>query len=88
MGDIDIATMLFLRYKSPVVALSTIIQDYLPHLNETTAKRYASKCELPFPAFRTDNSNRAVYLVNVADVAVWLENEREQARQDWQAMNA
>lgn len=85
--DIDIATMLFLRYKKPVVALNTIIADYLPHLNAKTAKRKANKCDLPFPTFQTDKSVQAEYFVNLSDVAIWLEKEREQARQDWQAMN-
>lgn len=86
--EIDIATMLFLRYKSPVVALNTIIADYLPHLNADTARKKANKCDLPFPTFRTDKSNQSAYFVNLSDLAVWLEQEREQARQDWQAMQA
>lgn len=86
-NDIDIATMLFLRYKMPVVSLNTIVRDYLPHLSENTAKRQANSCALPFPAFRADDSTKSDYFVNLSDVAVWLENQREQARRDWQAMN-
>lgn len=85
--EIDIATMLFLRYKSPVVALNAIIADYLPHLNTDTARKKANKCSLPFPTFRTDKSSQAEHFVNLSDLAMWLEQEREQARQDWHAMN-
>lgn len=56
MNEIDTTTMLFLRYKKPIVALSTIVADYLPHLNEKSARRQANTCSLPFPAFRTSNS--------------------------------
>lgn len=86
-NDIDLTTMLFLRYKKPVVSLNTIVDDYLPHLNQKTARRQANSCTLPFPAFRTDNSNQAEYFVNLSDLAKWLEQQREQAYQDWKAMN-
>ncbi len=88
MNEIDTTTMLFLRYKKPIVALNTIIADYLPHLNEKSARRQANTCSLPFPAFRTSNSTQAEYFVNISDLAMWLEKEQEQARQDWQAMNS
>lgn len=85
--NIDVATMLFLRYKKPIVALNEIIADYLPHLNADTARKKANAQRLPFPTFQTDKSSQAEYFVNLSDLAVWLEKAREQARQDWQAMN-
>lgn len=87
-NDIDITTMLFLQYKKPVVSLDTIISDYLPHLNEKTARKKASSCNLPFPAFKIDKSSQGKYFVNLSDFAVYLEQEREQAHQDWQAMQS
>ncbi len=85
--DMDMATMLFLRYKTPVVALNTIVDDYLPHLNAKTARRKANKYNLPFPTFQTDKSAQSEYFVNLTDLAVWLEKEHQQACQDWKAMN-
>lgn len=84
-SDIDISTMLFLRYKNPVVPLLTVIDDYMPHMKITTANKKARACQLPFPAFQTGGGP---YFVNVADVAKWLEAAREEAKQDWMNMHS
>lgn len=81
--DIDIATMLFLRYKNPVVSLETILADYLPHLNKVTAAKKARKCQLPFPAFQTGGGG---WFVNLTDFAPYLEKQRMEAKKNWENM--
>ncbi|WP_323842914.1 pyocin activator PrtN family protein [Moraxella sp. Pampa] len=83
--DIDIGTMLFLRYKNPVVPLLTVIDDYMPYMKIATANKKARACQLPFPAFQTGGG---AYFVNVADVARWLESARTEASKDWQNMQS
>lgn len=82
-SDIDIMTMLFLRYKQPIVLLDTLISDYMPHMNINTARKKAKKSQLPFPTFQTGG---AEHFVNLSDFAVWLNNKNIEARQDWEKM--
>ncbi|WP_081803558.1 pyocin activator PrtN family protein [Halotalea alkalilenta] len=42
---------------------------------------------LPVPAYRAVRSQKAPWLVNVADLATYLDECREQAMRDWQKMN-
>ncbi|WP_315043282.1 pyocin activator PrtN family protein [Faucicola mancuniensis] len=81
--EIDIATMLFLRYKNPVVSLETILADYLPHMNQKTAGRKAKNCQLPFPAFQTGGGG---WFVNLVDFAPYLEQQRQEAKRNWENM--
>lgn len=82
-SDIDIATMLFLRYKNPIVSLETILTDYFPHLNKATGARKAKKCQLPFPAFQNGGGD---WFVNLTDFAPYLEQQRLEARRNWENM--
>ena len=84
---IDTGLMLAMRYKQPVVLLSTIITDYFPHLSEAVARRMANNQALPFPCFKTDDSSKAQYLVHLSDLAACLDKRNEAAKKDWQAMH-
>ena len=85
--DTDTSFILAMQYRKPVILLEDAIKDYLPHLELGAAKRQASSCSLPFPAFRPAGSE-SQWMVNVADIATWLDNEREKASQDWERMRA
>lgn len=82
-SEIDIATMLFLRYKNAVVPLETILADYLPHLNKVTGAKKAKKYQLPFPAFQTGGGT---WFVNLTDFAPYLEKQRLEAKREWENM--
>jgi len=83
----DTSFLLAMRYRKPVILLEEAIKDYLPHLELNAAKRLASACKLPFPAFRPAGA-KSQWMVNVADIAVWLDEEREKAANDWNKMRA
>jgi len=85
--DTDTSFILAMQYRKPVILLEEAIKDYLPHLELSAAKRQASTCSLPFPAFRPAGS-KSQWMVNVADIATWLDSEREKASQDWERMRA
>lgn len=85
--DTDTAFILAMRYRKPVITLLDVIKDYLPHLDIGTANRQANACKLPFPAFRPAGS-KSQWLVNVSDLAAWLDKEREKAANDWHKLQA
>ena len=85
---LDTGFMLALRYKTPVITLDQAVADYLPYISIDLARRRASVQTLPFPVFRAENSQKSVWLVNIADIAAWLEKNRRSAAAEWQRMNS
>lgn len=85
---LDTGFMLALRYKTPVITLEQAVADYLPYISIDLARRRASVQTLPFPVFRAENSQKSVWLVNIADIAAWLEKSRQNAAAEWQRMNS
>ena len=83
---IDISFMLLMKYRKPVISLSELLPDYLPHLTLEQANKRANKCTLPFPAFKSDGRNSPFY-VHLGDVAFWLDSIQKESRKDWQAMH-
>lgn len=55
--NIDITTMLFLRYKQPIVLLDTLISDYIPHMNINTARKKAKNYNSPSLLSRQEELN-------------------------------
>lgn len=84
----DAAFLLAMKYKSPVVTLDAVIADFMPHLKIETAKKRAGKQDLPFPTFKAEESAKSQWLVNITDVALWLNKQRENSVKDWKSMNA
>lgn len=84
---LDTGFLLLLRYRRPAIPLEQAVQDWLPHLSIEVAKRRANVQTLPFPAFRADTSQKSPWLVNLADLAAWLEKSQNQASKDWQKVN-
>ena len=83
---IDISFLLLMKYRKPVISLSELLPDYLPHLTIEQANKRANKCTLPFPAFKSDGRNSPFY-VHLSDVAFWLDSMQKDSKRDWQAMN-
>ena len=85
-NNIDTSMMLILRYKSPVVALKDIVEDYMPHISLEVAKQRAARCKLPFPAFKIDG-NKSEYFVYLANIAVWLDTLQKESQRNWIEVN-
>nr|WP_180110548.1 pyocin activator PrtN family protein [Acinetobacter sp. YH12098] len=79
--------MLFARYLSPVVPLENVIEDYLSHMSLEIAKRKAVKQELPFPVIRLGEKQKASWMVNLADLAAYIDHRTAVAQHDHKAMN-
>lgn len=84
---INTYTMLVLRYMSPIVPLENVVEDYLNHMSLEHAKRKAVKQELPFPVVRIGDNQKASWMVNLADLAVYIDQQTRMAQQDHKAMH-
>ncbi|NCC29986.1 MAG: pyocin activator protein PrtN [Gammaproteobacteria bacterium] len=69
--------LLLAEYNTSDIPLAVVAAKYLG-LNERVAAGKASRGELPFPAYRP-GSQKSPWLVNVADLAAWLDSERAKA---------
>lgn len=84
---INTYTILMMRYMSPVVPLENVVEDYLSHMSIEIAKRKAVKQELPFPVARLGEKKKASWMVNLADLAMYIDKQTALAKQDHKAMN-
>ena len=83
---VDIGFMLMMKYRSPIIQLSDILKDYMPHLTITQANKRASQCKLPFPAFKTDGA-KSPYFVHLTDLEAWLNRVSKESKNDWAQMH-
>lgn len=84
----DIQLMLLEKYKhSPVILLETVLRDFFPHLNLSSAKKKAACQMLPFPVFKAEKSQKSPYLVNILDLAKYLARQSDLGTKDWESMN-
>ncbi|WP_336957501.1 pyocin activator PrtN family protein [Acinetobacter johnsonii] len=79
--------VLMIRYSSPVVSLETIIKDYFTHMKIEDANRRANKMDLPFPVFKSEDSKKAKWMVNIVQFAAYLDRQSQTALKDHEAMH-
>jgi len=70
------------------VPLEEVASKYLGTTDKITLSRKARSGQLPFPAFRAEQSQKAPWLVNINDLAAYLDKERDKANNDWQQAHA
>lgn len=78
----NIAFALLARFESPIVALKDISGEFLG-LTPKTAEQRAKAQSLPFPTFKLRDSERSPSLVNVQDLAAYIESQYAVSRKDW-----
>ena len=76
-----------IRYGSPVVPLETIVNDYFSHMKIADANRCANKLDLPFPVFKSENTKKVKWMVNLIQLGAYLDQQSKIALQDHIAMN-
>jgi hypothetical protein len=69
--------LLMAEHGKAILPLEDVALRYLG-LNDRVAKARAGRGELPFPAFQP-GSQKGPWLVNIADLAAWLDAERDRA---------
>lgn len=75
---------LLVLFRSPVVKLDDICQEYLG-MHRLTANSKASLNLLPIPTMRLSDSRKAPRMVKVADLAAYLDAKASQAKESWEA---
>lgn len=70
------------------VDIAEIGPKYLGITDKAKLSAKARTGQLPFPAFRAETSQKAPWLVNITDLAEYLDRERDKAKQDWQQIHA
>lgn len=86
MGALQFSTYdyLFLKYRSVVVKLADVADEYYPALKKATVNKMALDNEFPFPVFKLDQKSRtAPYFVNLRDLADALDKEHQAASKDY-----
>lgn len=81
--QLEMSDYLFMKYRTMVVELMTIVSDYYPHLSKAEALRKANNQEFPFSVFKIDQSKRAPFLVHVKDFADVLDKQYSEASKDF-----
>lgn len=72
------AFLLMAQYGKAIVHLDEICGDLLSQ-SPSVANLNAKAERLPFPAFKAANSAKAKWLVNVTDLAAYLDKQRDLA---------
>lgn len=65
-----------------MIPLEELAQSVLG-MSVNTAKRRAKNFELPFPTVKLNDSQKAPYLVNIQDLAKYIEEKCSCARIEW-----
>lgn len=72
--------LLLAEFEKPLVPLSDICERYFS-CNPNTARDRATAGKLPVPAFRTGDSQKAPYMVDIRDLAEFIDKQRSNAKE-------
>ena len=71
--------LLMAEYETATVPLSQVCEKYFG-MKSATAERKASENRLPVPTFRTAESQKAPRMVHIADLANYIDHQREASK--------
>ena len=74
--------LLLMKYETPIIPLEKICDDYFG-CSKGTAKNKAKASTLPVPVFRLSPSQKAPWMVHIKDLAIYIEQKREEAQKEW-----
>jgi len=74
---------LLARFESPTVQLKVICEEFFGYTPKT-AEQKAKGQDLPVPTFKLRDSERSPSLINVSDLAVYIDKQHALATSDWQ----
>ncbi|WP_299021529.1 pyocin activator PrtN family protein [uncultured Photobacterium sp.] len=78
---------LLARFESPTVELKEISKEFFG-ITPKTAEQKAKACDFPVPTFKLRDSERSPTLIKIEDLAAYIDQRYEQARTEWQSVNA
>jgi len=73
---------LLARFESPTVRLKDISEEFFGYTPKT-AEDKAKGQDLPVPTFKLRNSERSPTLVNIKDLAAFIDKQHALAKSDW-----
>ena len=74
--------ILLMRYESPIIPLENICEEYFG-CSKGTAKQKAKARALPIPAFRLGTSQKLPWVVNISDLANFIDRCWEESKEEW-----
>ena len=74
--------LLFVKYETPIIPLELICEEYFG-CAKGTAKLRAKAGVLPIPAFRLGTSQKLPWMVNISDLAIFIDKAHDEARRAW-----
>lgn len=72
--QMNFSDYLFMQFKTMTPTLEQVGAMYYPHLSKAKLLEKARNMDFPFPCYRIDDSQKAPYLVNLADFSEFLTN--------------
>lgn len=78
--------LLMAEFNSAVIPVEAVSAKYFG-LQPTIAKAKAARQQLPVPTFRAADSQKAPWLIALADLADYLDTQRAKAQHDWKRVN-
>jgi hypothetical protein len=77
------ALLLAARYDGmPIITLDVLCRDFFQHLDPTKLQKKVLAGEIPLPIVRIEASQKATRGVHVADLAIYLDRQRDAARKE------
>ena len=73
--------LLMAQHGKAVLPLAEVCKEYFA-LSSAVAERYAKAGRLPVPAYKAGASAKAPWLVNITDLAAFLDEQRNKALSD------
>tara|TARA_Y100000114_G_scaffold156111_1_gene182138 strand:- start:27661 stop:27921 length:261 start_codon:yes stop_codon:yes gene_type:complete len=77
-----IEMMLLMKFESPVIPLEKVSEEYFG-CSKNTAKQKAKSGTLPIPAFRLGTSQKLPWMINIQDLARFIEMNSTEAKKEW-----
>ncbi|AQM20528.1 MULTISPECIES: pyocin activator PrtN family protein [Vibrio] len=77
---------LLARFGSPTVELKQISKEFFG-ITPKTAEQRAKACDFPVPTFKLRDSERSPTLIKIEDLAAYIDQRYEDARNDWQSVH-
>jgi hypothetical protein len=74
--------LLLSHYKTPIIPLALVVQDYFSHLNAEKFLAKVMKGEIALPVVRMTPSQKSAKGVHVQDLAAYLDQKIEAARKE------
>lgn len=77
--------LLFAQYETAEIPLELCCETYFG-MSKEHAGRAALRQQLPAPAFKA-GSSKAQRLIDIRDLAAWIDEQRAKAQEEWRKVN-